>query len=273
MVNKNSHFLSVIVPVYKQESTIIKDLTIILLTLNQIRYPYEVIVVVDGTTVDKSYRLAKTISHPHLKVIGYKYNHGKGYAVRYGMAHTKGDYVAFIDAGMEIDPNGISMILEHMEWYNADIIVSSKRHPASVINYPFERQIISFCAQIFSRIFLNLNIKDTQAGLKIFKRRVLMKVLPRLLVKNYAFDLEILAVAKYLGFKRIFEAPVKLNYVFASLTHASGIKVIYDSFLEALAVFYRLRIIHYYDDRNRRKWIYDKDLAMRVNTGEYETIQ
>ena len=74
------------------------------------------------------------------------------------MSIAKGDYVAFIDAGMEIDPNGISMILEHMEWYNADIIVGSKRHPASQVNYPLERRIISFFAQLYAKYFLDLKM-------------------------------------------------------------------------------------------------------------------
>lgn len=262
------HFLSVIVPVYKQQDTIIKDLKSILSTLSQIRYDYELIAVIDGKTIDKSYQKAKTVKDHHLRVVGYKFNHGKGYAVRYGMAHTKGDYVAFIDSGMEIDPNGISMILEHMEWYNADIIVASKRHPASIVDYPFQRKVISLCAQIISRLLLGIKVSDTQAGLKIFRRPVLEKVLPRLLVKNYAFDLEILSVANHLGFKRIFEAPIKLTYVFEGLTHATGLYIIYHSFLEALAVFYRLRIVHYYDDKNKRKWVYNKDLDMRINTGK-----
>ena len=263
----NLHFLSVIVPVYKQQKTITKDLHAILATLNQIRYDYELIAVVDGKKVDRSYQLAKSIKDQHLQVVGYQNNYGKGYALRFGMAHTRGDYVAFIDAGMEIDPNGISMILEHMEWYNADIIVASKRHPASIVSYPFQRKIISFGAQIISRVLLGIKVRDTQAGLKIFRRPVLEKVLPRLLVKSYAIDLEILSVANHLGYKRIFEAPIKLTYVFEGLTHATGLRVIYYSLVEALAVFYRLRIVHYYDDKNKRKWVYNRDLEMRVNTG------
>jgi hypothetical protein len=159
------------------------------------------------------------------------------------------------------------MILEHMEWYDADIIVASKRHPASIVNYPLQRKVISLGAQIISRYLLGINVRDTQAGLKIFKRKVLIKVLPRLLIKRYAFDLEILSVANHLGFTRIYEAPIKLKYVFTSLTHATGLNTIYRSLIDALAVFYRLRIIHYYDDKNKRKWIYDQDLEMRVNTG------
>jgi glycosyltransferase involved in cell wall biosynthesis len=266
VINSN-HFLSVIIPVYKQEKTIRQDLYSIHDTLERIRYPYEIVVIIDGISVDNSYSEANKLRLKNLKVFGYQNNHGKGYAIRYGMAHTKGDYVAFIDSGMEIDPNGLSLVLEHLEWYNADIIVASKRHPASQVNYPLQRKIISFLSYLFSRLFLNLNVMDTQAGLKIFKRNVLVKVLPRLLVKHYAFDLEMLSVANYLGFHRIFEAPIKLNYVYGGLTHASGFKVIYHSFMDALAIFYRLKILNYYNDSNKRKWIYDKDLEMRINTG------
>jgi len=267
MVKNKDHFLSVIIPAYKQASTIRQDLYTIYDTLEQIRYPYELILVVDGTSVDSTFSEAKKCRLKNLKVIGYKQNHGKGYALRYGMARSKGDYVAFIDSGMEIDSNGLSMVLEHMEWYQADIIVGSKRHPASQVDYPFDRKVISFGAHLISKFLLGINVRDTQAGLKIFRREVLQKVLPRLLIKSYAIDLEMLAVANHLGFKKIYEAPIKLNYVFEGLTHATGLKVIFNSLIDALAVFYRLKILHYYDDKNKRKWVYDSDLEMKINTG------
>lgn len=263
-----NHFLSVIIPIYKQEKTILTDITNIQKTLDQIRYDYEIIAVVDGQNIDKSYQTLKKAKIPKVKIYGYPNNYGKGYAVRFGMAKTKGDYVAFIDAGMEIDPNGISMVLEHMEWYSADIIVASKRHPASQVKYPLDRQIISFGAHLVARFLLGINVHDTQAGLKIFKRSVLIKVLPRLLVKNYAFDLEILSVSSRLGFRRIFEAPVKLRYAFDSLTHASGYSTVFRCFIESLAVFYRLNITRFYDDNNKRQWVFNKDLQMRINTGQ-----
>ncbi|MFA5025934.1 MAG: glycosyltransferase [Candidatus Shapirobacteria bacterium] len=267
MIKNNNHFLSVIVPAYKQEKTIRQDIYSIYDTLEQIRYPYELIVVVDGTEVDSTFAEANKCHLKNLQVVGYAHNHGKGYTLRYGMARSKGDYVAFIDSGMEIDPNGISMLLEHMEWYHADIVVGSKRHPASQVVYPLERKIISFGARLISKYLLGIDVHDTQAGLKIFRRPVLIKVLPRLLVKSYAIDLEILSVANHLGFKKIYEAPIKLNYDFISLTHATGIKIILNSLRDALAVFYRLRILRYYDDKNRRQWVYDPELEMRVNTG------
>jgi len=258
--------LSVIIPAYKKEKTIGKDILNISKALSQIRYDYEVIVVVDGRP-DKTFEEASKTKSSKIKIVGYQKNHGKGYAVRYGMARARGDVIAFIDAGMEIDPNGIGMLLEHMEWYKADIIVASKRHPASLIDYPKKRKIISFFYQLFVRFFTGLNIRDTQAGLKIFRRQVLEKVLPRLLVKRYAIDLEMLAVAHHLGFKRIFEAPVKLTYNFDDLTHANSMKEMKRALIDTLAIIYRLKILRYYDDANKREWRYDPDLNFRVNTG------
>jgi glycosyltransferase involved in cell wall biosynthesis len=256
MPKLSKHFLSVIVPVYKQEKTIKKDILHILKTLENIRYSYELIIVIDGILVDKSYFILKKLqkknqlANRRIKLLAFKHNHGKGSAIRRGMSVSKGDYVAFIDAGMEIDPNGISMILEHMEWYDADIIVGSKRHPASIVNYPNERKIISFFAQKYAKYFLGIKITDTQAGLKIFKSKVLKKILPKLLIKQYAFDLELLSVANHFGFKRIFEAPIKLSYKFDSLTHAAGLQVIWKTLIDSLAIFYRLRILRYYDKKN-----------------------
>lgn len=258
--------LSVIVPAYKQEKTVKKDIENIESVLKQIRYDYEMVVVVDGR-VDKTFENAKKVKSKKVKVVGYKKNHGKGYAVRYGMARTRGDLIAFIDAGMDIDPNGISMILEHMEWYGADVIVGSKRHPASEVYYPLPRRLLSLATQITVWIFFGLRVRDTQVGLKVFRREVLERVLPRLLLKRFAFDIELLAVARHLGFTRIYEAPIKLSHKFVSTVRIFGRNGIWEAFTDTLAVFYRLRILRYYDDRNKRRWRYDKDLDFRVNVG------
>lgn len=262
-----SHLLSVVIPACKQEKTIIEDLRQIKNVLDKTRYDYEIVVVVDGME-DKTFENAKKIKSKKIKVVGYKKNHGKGYAVRFGMARTKGDIVAFIDAGMDLDPNGLSMLLEHFEWYDADIIVGSKRHPVSQVNYPWQRKILSLGYQILVRVLFGLNIRDTQVGMKFFKRKALEDVLPRLLVKKYAVDIEMLAVAHRLGYKRIYEAPVRLEWKEeASVLTGSLWKTIYGMLWDTAAVFYRLKILHYYDNSNKRKWRYDKDLDFRVNVG------
>ena len=238
--------LSVIVPAYKQGRTIEKDLRRISRVLQKTAYDYEIICVVDGKE-DKTFERARRVRLRKVKVLGYQKNRGKGYAVRWGMERCRGKWVAFLDVGMEIDPNGIRMLWEHMKWYEADVVVGSKRHPVSVVNYPWERKILSWVYYWLIRLLFNFKIRDTQPGIKIFRREVLEKILPRLLVKQYAFDVEMLAVANRLGFKRIYEAPIKLDFQPDSLTTAATLRVIWRMLWDTMAVFYRLKILRYYD--------------------------
>ena len=109
-----------------------------------------------------------------------------------------------------------------------------------------------------------LDIKDTQVGLKLFKRDVLAKVLPRLLVKEFAFDIEILAVANYLGFRKIYEAPVELElstHKEISSIYSQGFwKTVSKMLKDTMAVFYRMKVVHYYDDANSEDWRRNPDL-------------
>lgn len=266
MKQPKKQFISVIIPAYKQERTIESDVSRVRQVMSQLRYRYEIIVVVDGM-VDKTYENAQKLQSPHLHVVGYGKNKGKGHALRFGMARAKGDVIAFIDSGMDLNPNGISMLLEHFEWYEADIVVGSKWHPVSKVDYPLLRKIISKGYGVLVKILFGLRVKDTQLGLKVFKREILEKVLPRLLVKRYAIDIELLAVADRLGFKRIYEAPIELNWndVVGSNVSANLLGSIWDVLLDTLAVFYRLRIRKYYDDGSKRVWQYDPELNFKVN--------
>lgn len=259
--------LSVIVPCYKQEKTVVSNLKRVEKILKATRYNYEIIAVVDGM-VDKTYKRAKKITSRKIKVVGYQKNHGKGYALRYGMVRSKGEVIAFIDGGQDLNPAGLQMLLSHFEWYNADITVGSKWHPVSKVKYPWWRTILSKGYGLLVKILFGLRIKDTQLGMKVFRRQVLEDVLPRLLVKKYAIDIEILAVADHLGYKRIYEAPVELNWSeIESHISKNLLRAIWEMLVDTLAVFYRLKILKYYDDSSKRKWRYDKDLDFRVNVG------
>ena len=267
--NFEVQLVSVIVPAFKQEKTIVYDLKKIKRVLDKLRYPTELICVVDGK-LDNTFKKALTFANKHrnIKVIGYETNKGKGYAIRFGIAESKGDVVGFIDSGMDLNPNGLSMLLEHFEWYNADIMVGSKRHPVSKVIYPWQRRFLSLGYQLLVRVLFGLKIRDTQVGMKFFKREVLEKVLPRLLVKAYAFDIEILAVSNHLGFNRIFEAPIEIKLVFggaSTITSQKFLKVVFAMLVDTLAVFYRLKLLRYYSDGNKRKWKYDPELNFRIN--------
>ncbi len=265
--NKLSFYVSVIIPAYKAEKFIYNNLLRIKSVLDQTRYDFEIICVDDGNT-DATYKEASKAAKKFpkkIRVVGYKKNRGKGHAVRYGMAQAKGDIIGFVDAGIELNPNGISLLLEHFMWYEADIIVGSKRHPASKVVYPWQRRILSIGYQLLVRVLFGLKVRDTQVGMKFFRREVLDKVLPRLLVKAFAFDIEMLSVANYLGFKRIYEAPVEINMEFkggvSTIASKGFVKTIWSMLWDTAAVFYRLRILKYYDTKNRKNWITSKYLT------------
>lgn len=255
---RNSSFgdnflLSVVIPAFNQQETIIRDVKNIEETLRALGYKYEIIVVDDGSKDDTA-KKASSIKSAHIKVLSYEINQGKGHAVRYGMMQAKGDIIGFIDAGMDIHPNGFEMLLNHMEWYNADIIVGSKLHPVSKVNYPIARKILSWGYRWLTRRMFGFKIRDTQVGLKFFKQKVVKDVLPRLLVKAYAFDIEILAVAYRLGYTRIYEAPVEINFKGNTITKLNIWRTIFYMLWDTTAVFYRLKILHYYDNKNKKKW-------------------
>src|SRR3989344_4652916 len=179
-MEKGDFLLSVVVPAYCQEKTIKKDLESVDLSLKEglpANIDYEIICVVDGS-LDGTEEEAKRVISSHLRVYSYKKNLGKGYAVRYGMGKAKGDLISFLDAGMDISPKGIMMLMAHMEWYNADIIVGSKRHPVSQVNYPLLRHILSIGYHAIVRVLFGLHLKDAQSGIKLFKRRVVETILP-----------------------------------------------------------------------------------------------
>jgi glycosyltransferase involved in cell wall biosynthesis len=247
MSKKDKILLSVVVPAYKQEHTIKKDLENIDKTLQtglSDKYDYEIICVVDGL-LDNTEKEARKVKSKHLTIESYLENKGKGYAVRYGMRKAKGELISFLDSGMDISPKGIMMLMAHMEWYDADIVVGSKRHPVSRVNYPPLRHILSYGYHMGVKMLFSLPLTDTQSGIKIFKRKVIQKILPRLLVKRYAMDIEMLAVARHLGFERIYEAPIEVR--FDKSTSRIRWSTAFHMAWDTLAVYYRLKILHYYD--------------------------
>lgn len=259
--------LSVIIPAYKQEKTIIRDIQQVKKELIKMRLAYEVIVVIDGN-LDKTRKVLKKKKIPRVKLVGYKHNHGKGYAVRFGMANARGSILAFLDAGMDLHPKGLKKLLSIMKKEKADIVIGSKLHPDSFVTYPWQRKILSFGYRTLVKVLFGLSVRDTQVGMKLFKREVLEAVLPRLLVKRYAFDIEILAVARHLGYKNLKEGPVMLTYgQWSSITSGNFWSPIGRMLWDTCAVFYRLKIRRYYDTSNKRKWRYDPELNFRINIG------
>jgi len=241
--------LSLVIPAYKQEKTIVKDLQNLNKVLSSLPYRYEMIVVEDGY-MDGTGEKIKKIKNKNLRVLGYRDNSGKGYAIKYGVARARGDIIGFIDAGMDIDPSEISLMLDLMAWNKADIVVGSKLHPESKVSYPFWRKILSWGYRTMTHFLFGFSVKDTQVGFKIFRKKVAKDVFSRIIIKRFAFDIEVLTVAYKLGYHRIYEAPIKLNFKGASsITSSNFWKIIFLMLWDTAAVFYRLKILRYYDKK------------------------
>lgn len=259
---------SLIIPVYKQEKTIKRNIESVIQALSVLSIPYEIIPVIDGV-LDASLAEIKKVKDKRIKPVGYQTNHGKGYAVRYGFAHATGDVIGFLDAGGDLKPQSLPLMLTNFEFENADVVIGSKRHPESKVAYPTYRKIVSWVYQKIVKILFGLDVSDTQVGMKIYKRKLLEEVLPRLLVKHFAFDIEILAIGYHLGYTKIFEAPVEINLFLSrsSIDWKRLARISMNVMIDTLAVYYRLHILHYYDDASKRKWRFDPELNFRINTG------
>lgn len=170
-------------------------------------------------------------------------NGGKGAALRAGFAASTGRYLMLLDGDLDIHPKQTPLFFESLVKNRADIVVGSKRHPLSVVQYPWHRRIVSAVYFALVRLAVGLPITDTQTGMKLFKREVLGPALDRMLVKTYAFDLELLSIAASRGAK-IAEAPVVIRFgsKFGALKPRTVVQMAKDS----LAVFYRLRVLKYY---------------------------
>jgi glycosyltransferase involved in cell wall biosynthesis len=235
----------VVVPAYREGRRIYKNLSRLIGELDKLSVTYEIVVVSDGNT-DTTVREARRLESPTVKVFHYPMNIGKGFALSCGVDQSIGELVTFIDADMELDPATIGGFIEIMRTSGCDAVIGSKRHPDSKVAYPTFRRLQSGMYQMVVRLLFNLDVRDTQTGLKLFRRQVLSDVLPLLAIKRFAFDLELLVVARQLGYRKVCEAPIQLDYQFESTVNLiSAWNVLWDT----AAIFYRLRILRYYQHR------------------------
>ncbi|MBD3155493.1 MAG: glycosyltransferase [Candidatus Aenigmarchaeota archaeon] len=243
--------VSVLMPAYNKEKTVFESIKKMKGVLNDLNLDHEIIVVNDGSmdhTLDEM-RRAKEINND-IRLVHYDINEGKGNALKYGFKFSDGNLIYFQDADTDLNPDKLKVFLRYMEENNSDIVIGSKRHPKSNLIYPFKRKLLSKGYQMLVKIFFDLNVTDTQVGSKLFKREVLEEVFPRVLVKRWAFDLELLVNAHNLGYK-ITEAPVDLNFAhFDSVIDRRVLGCIKNMFIDTCAIFYRDKILNYYDRVN-----------------------
>ena len=240
--------LSIVLPLYKLAEETEKNLREVAELFERHGIPAELVPVDDGSGDGTDTVLAKVseccdYAHVTIRPVVCRRNGGKGAALRAGFEASTGRYVMLLDGDLDIHPKQTPYFFEEMVTKGADIVVGSKRHRNSVVQYPWHRRIVSGCYFTLVRLFVGLPITDTQTGMKLFKREMLGYALERMLVKTYAFDLELLSIAASHGAK-IVEAPVVIR--FGNKFGALKPKTVWQMSLDTLAVFYRLRLLRYY---------------------------
>ncbi len=231
--------LSFVIPAYNEEVFIEETLGTLDLMIRDKRLQYEIVVVDDGSQ-DETYAKAEKYAkkNGHVRVLHYLKNAGKGFAVKTGSMEAIGDIVVFIDGDMEINSTTVVEYVEALD--QGDIVIGSKWHPKSNVHIPLVRKILSRTFNVFVKILTDTSLKDTQVGLKVMKRNAVDIIFPRLAVKRYAFDVELLAIANLYGLK-VVEMPITLK-----LDARFKVKEALRMFIDLLGIAYRLRVRKWY---------------------------
>lgn len=237
--------VTVVVPAFDEALRIESTLRDTVACMEGFGCPYEVLVVDDGSR-DATREISEGVAHEidTVRVVGYEKNMGKGHAIVEGARAARHGLVLFVDADLEVHPRQLQALYGVMQETVADVVIGSKVHSDSSVDYSRERHLMSWGYYAIVRLVFGLSVRDTQTGLKLFRKDVLDAVVPRMLVKRFAFDLEALVIAHRLGF-RVVEAPVVVTRE-RDLTKVGWADALHAAW-DTAAVWYRTYLRHYYD--------------------------
>jgi glycosyltransferase involved in cell wall biosynthesis/O-antigen/teichoic acid export membrane protein len=232
--------LSLVIPFYNPGPRLAGHVRAVVAALSAERVSFEVIAVSDGST-DGS---PSTISGiEQVRIVDLGVNQGKGTALRVGLAQGRGRYLGFIDGDGDIPARQLSPYLAAIMAADPDVVFGSKIHPDSDVIYPPVRRLYSWGYRQLTRLLFRLPARDTQTGIKLIRRETLAAVLPKMLEKRFAFDLELLVVARRMGYQHFLELPVQIGERFTSTISS---KAVWRTLLDTLAICYRLKVARHY---------------------------
>ncbi len=199
-----SPFLSIIIPAYNEAKRLPRTLSAVAEWLRTKRFSYEILVVNDGsrdTTTAYVEEMARAV--PSLQLLDNVQNRGKGAVVRQGMLAAKGEIRLFMDADNSTSVDHLDRILPLFKKKNRkyDVVIASRAIPGALLDppQPFYRQLAGKGLNLFAQMLLLPGIWDTQCGFKTFTAPAAEAIFSRAEINGWAFDVEILALARALG--------------------------------------------------------------------------
>ncbi len=235
--------LTVVLPFYNPGPAIRRTVERTVEVLGSRGITFEVVAVSDGCT-DGSENLLRDISHESVKVVVLPVRAGKGRALREGLLLGRGRYLGFLDGDGDVPPDLLAEFMDLVEADQPDVLIGNKRHLRSQVVYPVARRLYSWGYQQLVRAMFRLDVRDTQAGIKLVRRDVLADVLPVMLEQGYAFDLELLVVARHFGHEHVKDAPIRIGRRFSSTISPT---VIVEMLADTFAIWWRLHVRRSYD--------------------------
>ncbi len=203
--------ISIIIAAYNEEKRIRKSLVRVKEYLTGQDMDYEIIVVDDGS-IDRTSKVLKdsTSDIPHLKIISYKANKGKGYALRKGVLASRGEAVLLTDADLSTPIEELSKLLPLIYDNKCDVAIGSRALALSEIikRQPWWRQSMGKLFNKIVSILIVDDFSDTQCGFKVFSGDIARALFSEAQIDRFAYDVEILALAKKKGY-RILEVPIR----------------------------------------------------------------
>ncbi|HSZ62347.1 MAG TPA: dolichyl-phosphate beta-glucosyltransferase [Terriglobales bacterium] len=200
---------SIVIPAYNEGVRLRPTLHALIRHVQEQNWDAEILVVNDGSTDDTAQivrEYGKT--HPQVLLLENPGNRGKGFSVRNGMLHARGDICLFSDADLSSPITEAQKLFDAIA-QGADIAIGSRwlRAELQTERQPLYRQAFGRIYNLVLRIFLGLRFADTQCGFKAFRRDAAQRIFPLQRIERWGFDPEILFLARRAGL-RVEEVPV-----------------------------------------------------------------